>query len=147
MGLALGVDRELRRKPAGLRTHALVAIGAALVTLSSVRIAGIEGEMDAEAISRAMQGIIAGVGFLGGGVILKAHEEDTVRNLTTAASLWVAAGLGIVCGAGQWALAIVALALTLGVLALGGPAERKLHERYPTVGPPPGERRGDAPPR
>ena len=124
-GALVGVNRELRGKPAGMRTHALVSLGAALVTFSSVYLAqhGIGGVPDSNAVTRTMQGIIAGVGFLGGGVILKTSDSRTVRHLTTAASLWVVACLGIVCGAGQWPLAGAALTLTLLVLVIGGPLE------------------------
>ena len=83
-----------------------------------------------------MQGIIAGVGFLGGGVILRGSDADTVepghhrkkvRGLTTAASVWVAAALGIACGAGQWPSALIALGFTLLVLVVGGPLEGAIH--------------------
>ena len=124
IGAAVGLNRELRGKPAGMRTHALVSLGAALVTLSSIALATHDGTIDANAVTRAVQGIIAGVGFLGGGVILKTSEGRTgVRNLTTAASVWVVACLGVVCGAGQWTIASAGLALTLLVLVIGGPVE------------------------
>ena len=127
IGAALGINRELHAKPAGTRTHALVALGAALVLVSSIVLATERGRVDANAVTRAVQGIIAGVGFLGGGVILKSGTRGSVRNLTTAASLWVAACLGIVCGAGQWALAGAALVLALLVLVVGGPVDAALH--------------------
>ena len=126
VGAAVGINRELRGKPAGMRTHALVSLGAAVVTLSSIALATRGAALDANAVTRAVQGIVAGVGFLGGGVILKTSDRGSVRNLTTAASIWVVACLGIVCGAGQWALAIAALALTLVVLVIGGPVEGAL---------------------
>jgi putative Mg2+ transporter-C (MgtC) family protein len=126
IGGIVGLNRELRRKPAGLRTHALVAIGSAVAMLSSVRIAEDYGTAAGEAVTRTVQGIIVGIGFLGGGVIVKTGHAGRVHNLTTAASIWVVACLGIVCGAGQWVLALGALVLTLVVLLLGGPAERML---------------------
>jgi putative Mg2+ transporter-C (MgtC) family protein len=123
IGGVLGIDRKLRQKPAGLRTHALVSLGAALATLTSIGIAG----SDSGAVTRGIQGVLAGVGFLGGGVILKgAAHHGHVRGLTTAASVWVVATLGVACGAGQWAMALFALALTLLVLIAGGPLERLL---------------------
>lgn len=123
-GAIIGVNRELRGKPAGMRTHALVSLGAALVTLSSMHLATLpNGLVDSNTVTRAVQGIVAGVGFLGGGVILKTSDRGSVRHLTTAASLWVVACLGIVCGAGQWPLATAALLLTLLVLIIGGPVE------------------------
>jgi putative Mg2+ transporter-C (MgtC) family protein len=126
LGGIVGLNRELRRKPAGLRTHSLVAIGSAVAMLSSVRIAEQYGATAADAITRTVQGIIVGIGFLGGGVIVKTGDAGHVQNLTTAASIWVVACLGIVCGAGQWVLALGALVLTLVVLLLGGPAEKML---------------------
>ena len=134
-GAVIGVNRELRGKPAGMRTHALVALGSALVTFSSVYLArSADGFVDGNVVTRAVQGIIAGVGFLGGGVILKTSDRSTVRHLTTAASLWVVACLGIVCGVGQWALAVAAITLTLLVLVIGGPVEgtirRKIIRRF-----------------
>ena len=123
-----------------MRTHALVALGAALVAFSAVYLAaaghpgGDLTHFDGNVVTRAVQGIVAGVGFLGGGVILKTGDRGTVRHLTTAASLWVVACLGIVCGLGQWALAVAALLITLLVLVIGGPVEgairRKIVERF-----------------
>ncbi|HET7459026.1 MAG TPA: MgtC/SapB family protein [Gemmatimonadaceae bacterium] len=143
-GGLIGINRELRGKPAGMRTHALLSLGAALVTFSSVylatanRVPGGPVVLDGNVVTRAVQGIIAGVGFLGGGVILKTSDRGTVRHLTTAASLWVVACLGIVCGLGQWALAVAALLITLLVLVIGGPLEaairRKIIERLLPAG-------------
>lgn len=123
VGSTIGLDREVRRKPAGMRTHALVALGAALVTLVVALYPG-AGHIDA--VSRAIQGIIAGVGFLGGGAIIKA-EHGMVHGLTTAASIWLVASLGIACGIGQWVAALVALALALVILILGEPVEAFVH--------------------
>ena len=127
MGAALGINREIRGKPAGMRTHALVALGTALATLIAIALAtGPEG-VDRSAVSRVIQGVLAGIGFLGAGAILKAESGERVQGLTTAASVWVVAGLGIACGAGLWALALTALVLTLIVLIGGEPLERMLH--------------------
>lgn len=136
IGCALGINRDLRDKPAGLRTHGLVALGSALATVTSIQLAYANGTLDGGAVIRAVQGIIAGVGFLGGGVILRGSDADTVepghhrkkvRGLTTAASIWVAAALGIACGAGQWPSALIALGFTLLVLIAGGPLEGAIH--------------------
>jgi len=124
IGSTIGLDREVRRKPAGMRTHALVALGAALVTLVVARFEPANGHVDA--VSRAIQGIIAGVGFLGGGAILKA-EHEMVHGLTTAASIWLVASLGIACGVGQWIAALIALAFALIILIVGGPIEGLVH--------------------
>ena len=124
IGSGIGLDREVRRKPAGMRTHALVALGSALVTLVVVRFD--PRALHVDAISRAIQGIIAGVGFLGGGAILKA-EHEIVSGLTTAASIWLVASLGIACGVGQWVAALIALAFALIILIVGGPVEGLVH--------------------
>jgi putative Mg2+ transporter-C (MgtC) family protein len=125
IGSCIGLDREVRRKPAGMRTHSLVALGAALVTLVVVRID--PAVIHVDAVSRAIQGIIAGVGFLGGGVILKSNDHENVHGMTTAASIWLVASLGIASGVGQWVAALVALALALIILIVGGPVEGLVH--------------------
>jgi len=125
IGSGIGIDREVRGKPAGMRTHALVSLGAALCTIVVVRVAP-AGYEHVDAVSRVIQGIIAGVGFLGGGAILKSPES--VHGLTTAASIWFVAALGIACGTGQWVAALVAVALALLVL-IGGLAAEKVVRR------------------
>lgn len=115
IGGLVGLDRGLRQKPAGLRTHALVALGAALMTYTGIELAPTEPG----AITRVLQGVIAGVGFLGGGVILRDAHDQRVRGLTTAASIWIVAGLGMACGAGHWRTGLLASGFTLIVL-MGG---------------------------
>ncbi len=127
VGAGLGLDREIHAKPAGLRTHALVALGAALVTVLSVQVAGSGGTFDGSAVLRTTQGVLTGIGFLGAGVILHSRSGSWVHGLTTAASIWVVASLGIACGLGQFWLALGALVLALAVLNLGGPVERAVH--------------------
>src|SRR5436309_13369161 len=96
-GAILGVNRDLHRKPAGLRTHALVCLGSAVVVVivESMPQAG------ADAVSRVIQGVVTGVGFIGAGVILHHDTEHRVEGLTTAASLWLAALLGGPCVGGH----------------------------------------------
>src|SRR5207253_7514078 len=106
-----------------MRTHALVALGAALVVVVIVGVAP-PSFQHVDAISRVIQGIIAGVGFLGGGAILKSSgEHEIVHGLTTAASIWLVASLGIACGAGQWAPALIACAIALLILVVGNRLE------------------------
>lgn len=127
IGSGVGLDRELRRKAAGLRTHALVALGSCLLTVIVINAYG--GASHIDALSRVIQGIIAGVGFLGGGAILKSsgsNEQEAVHGLTTAASIWVVASLGIACGTGQWIAALFGAALTIIVLILGGAVDRAI---------------------
>jgi putative Mg2+ transporter-C (MgtC) family protein len=134
IGCALGLNREIRGKPAGMRTHALVALGTALVTLTGMVLAGQDGEFDSNSVSRVIQGIVAGIGFLGGGTILKSDTGEQISGLTTAASLWVVACLGIACGVGLWVMALVALGLALLVLTVGEALERVLHRLLGTRG-------------
>ena len=136
IGALLGVNRELRGKPAGLRTNALVALGAALTTLASIGISlGAEAGQaaDANAVSRAVQGIITGVGFIGAGVIIRDNSGTRIHGLTTAATIWLSAALGILCGAGVWSGALVGTGFTLLVLVLGRPFEKFLHRKFPKL--------------
>ena len=122
VGGAIGLNRELRGKPAGVRTHALVSLGAAVATV----VAGLTSP-DPTAVSRVIQGIITGIGFLGAGVILHPDGGRSVRGLTTAATIWVSATLGVACGAGLWVPVAFGTGFTLVVLVIGGPLERGFH--------------------
>lgn len=124
-GAVLGVNRDLRRKPAGVRTHALVSIGSALVVLTALI-----GGGTPESLSRVLQGLITGIGFLGAGVIIHHEKERRIEGLTTAASIWVAAGLGAACGAGLARLVAFAIAAALIILVAGGPLERVFERRF-----------------
>jgi len=127
IGSGIGLDRELRGKAAGMRTHALVSLGAALIVVVTIRLTPV-GFEHIDAISRAIQGIIAGVGFLGGGAILKSSgQAEIVQGLTTAASIWLVACLGIACGAGQWVASLIGLILALLILIVGRVVERFFH--------------------
>jgi putative Mg2+ transporter-C (MgtC) family protein len=123
LGSALGLNRELHGKPAGLRTHALVTIGAAAATLVPLKAMGNLSMIDANAVSRVLQGILTGIGFVGAGVILR-DPTGHVTGLTTAATIWICAVLGIACGLGHWAVVAIALGMTVLALVLGGPVER-----------------------
>jgi putative Mg2+ transporter-C (MgtC) family protein len=125
-GAVLGINRDLHHKPAGLRTHALVSIGSAMIVMLVLIVA--EGAVDA--LSRAIQGLVTGIGFVGAGVIIHHEAKHRVEGLTTAASVWVAAGIGMACGAGLIVLALVSLGATLLVLTLGGPLERALERKF-----------------
>ncbi len=121
-GAVIGLNRDLRDRPAGVRTHALVGLGSAIVMVAAVDLPGDPGQ--AAALSRAMQGVLTGIGFIGAGVILHQPDGRTVLGLTTAATIWVTAALGLVCGLGRWMLAGTGIALALLVLLGGGPLER-----------------------
>jgi len=122
VGALIGIDREIRHKPAGVRTMALVALGSAVFVL-----AGLEGSTQ-DSTSRIIQGIVAGVGFLGAGTIMRPHTEESVHGLTTAASIWLAAALGVACGLAFWTLVIVGCGLGVVVLVLE-PIDRWLKAR------------------
>jgi putative Mg2+ transporter-C (MgtC) family protein len=126
-GALIGLDRELRHKPAGLRTLALVSLGSALFVLETLDPA----QAYTDATSRVIQGVVTGVGFLGAGSIIRGHSEESVRGLTTAASIWLAAATGIACGLANWPLVVAACLLGLLVLTIT-PVERVLHNRRKT---------------
>lgn len=115
LGAAVGLEREFGSQPAGLRTHMLVALGAALFTLAGV------GVMHTDPTRVAAQ-VVTGIGFLGGGAIFK--EGVNVRGLTTAASLWVTAAIGLAVGLRAWEAAVITTVLALTVLWLVKHAER-----------------------
>jgi putative Mg2+ transporter-C (MgtC) family protein len=118
VGGAIGFERELRHKAAGLRTVIFICLGATLFTIMSLRLAvGEEADM-----TRIAAGIVTGVGFLGAGAILQRGTE--VLGLTTAATIWLVAALGMAIGAGEFALSLAVTALTLVVLSLFPAFER-----------------------
>jgi putative Mg2+ transporter-C (MgtC) family protein len=119
-GALIGLDRELRRKPAGLRTLALVALGSAAFVLETINT---ETGSYGDSTSRVIQGIVTGVGFLGAGSIMRSTNDDSVRGLTTAASIWLAAAMGIACGLANWPLVLGGCMFGLLVLMIT-PVER-----------------------
>ena len=118
-GFVIGLDRELADKPAGLRTHALVSLGTALFGVSALQLTSANALNVWDPASRVLQGVIAGVGFVGGGVILRREKANVISGLTTAASLWVAAALGIASALGLWVAALLGAVLALIVLVAG----------------------------
>jgi putative Mg2+ transporter-C (MgtC) family protein len=119
LGGVLGLEREHRGKAAGLRTHMMVALGAALFT-----VAPLEAGMALEGLSRVIQGIAAGIGFIGAGTILKRTNEEEIQGLTTAASLWLTAAVGMAVGAGRLWLPLVGVLLALFILHVLGAVDR-----------------------
>lgn len=113
LGAAIGFERERRGKDAGLRTHMLVSLGAAIFVLVPL-----QSGMPAPEVSRVLQGIIAGIGFLGAGAIIKLDEDHEIKGLTTAASIWVAAAIGIAAGMGREAMAVVSTLVALFILVV-----------------------------
>jgi putative Mg2+ transporter-C (MgtC) family protein len=123
---AIGLNRDLHGKPIGLRTLGLVGLATASVMIFIEPLPNAPGAHP-DAASRVIQGILTGIGFLGAGVIVHAAQSKKVHGLTSAACVWLAACIGIVCGTAQWALAGTTLALAFAVLLLGGPIERAFH--------------------
>ncbi|KKT57175.1 MAG: Mg2+ transporter-C (MgtC) family protein [Parcubacteria group bacterium GW2011_GWC1_45_13] len=122
LGMAIGFEREHRRKPAGLRTYTLVAIGAALFTiLSSASVLGTAFDP-----ARIAANIVVGIGFIGGGLIFMKGEH--MEGLTTAAGLWATAAIGMAAGFGLYAIAVYATILTLLVLWALRSLENKIHQ-------------------
>jgi len=113
LGGVLGYEREHKGKAAGVRTHMLVAMGAALFVLVPQ-----QGGMPLADMSRVIQGVVAGIGFLGAGAIIKNRSEENVQGLTTAAGVWMTAAIGIACGLGRESTALLGTLLALVVLAL-----------------------------
>ncbi|ALU90097.1 MULTISPECIES: MgtC/SapB family protein [Herbaspirillum] len=130
IGCAIGIDRNLRGKPTGVKTLGLVGLGSALVTLAAMNFALDAADHSRDAISRAIQGVITGIGFLGAGVIVHEQRSEKVRGLTTAASIWVTAAVGIVCGAGWWRVALMASGLIVVLFMVGRPLEHFLHRQW-----------------
>ncbi|MEH1816545.1 MAG: MgtC/SapB family protein [Nostoc sp.] len=118
IGAIIGLERQIRRKPAGLRTHMLVSLGSALFTLIIMQTGGLQASPDA--LSRVIQGIAAGVGFLGAGEIVRQSSQESqqleIHGLTSAAAIWVSSALGIAAGCGLWQLGLISAMLTFLVL-------------------------------
>jgi putative Mg2+ transporter-C (MgtC) family protein len=127
-GMAIGLNRDLQNKPIGMRTLGLVALGTAAVVVATVYFENLVGQPDAlnRVVQGVIQGIMAGISFIGAGVILRDPHARTVEGLTTAATVWVTAAVGIACGLAAWKVVLVAVAFALFLLALVSWAERLL---------------------
>jgi putative Mg2+ transporter-C (MgtC) family protein len=123
LGALLGLQRESTRKPAGLRTHMLVCLGTAVFVTCST-----SAGMPLDGLSRVIQGIATGIGFIGAGSILKLGAEHEIRGLTTAASVWMTAAIGVTVGLGALGLALIATIFALIILSLGK-VERRLENK------------------
>src|SRR5262245_8762329 len=123
LGALIGLERELRHKSAGLRTNILIAVGSALFTLASIELS--PGNADPTRIAAQ---IVTGVGFLGAGAIMRTGAS--VQGLTTAATVWVNAAVGVAAGGGRYNLAFIALAVTMLVLILLPPIEGFIDRRF-----------------
>ena len=125
LGGILGIEREWRNKSAGLRTNILIAMGSTLFTMLSVDLSRSSGGDG----TRIAAQIVTGIGFLGAGAIMRTGLD--VQGLTTAATIWVNAAVGVAVGGGEYRVAIIAVAVALVVLVLLGPVERLIDRRRP----------------
>ena len=125
LGALVGLEREVHRLPAGLKTHALVCLGAALFTLASIQFSILD---DRVTLGLLATGVVSGIGFLGAGVIFS--DKKGVHGITTAATIWTVAALGLVIGIGHYVMAIIAALIIYAVLILGTFFEKNfLHEK------------------
>jgi putative Mg2+ transporter-C (MgtC) family protein len=113
IGAVVGYERERTGKSAGLRTHMLVSLGSAIFVL-----APLEGGMPIEDLSRVIQGVAAGIGFIGAGAILKLADARVIEGLTTAAGIWLTAALGVAAGLGRFGVAAISAGLAWVILAV-----------------------------
>lgn len=133
LGGILGFERERKARSAGVRTHMLVAVGAALFVIGPM-----QSGMPIEDMSRVLQGVVQGIGFLGAGAIIVRRSQHQVEGLTTAASIWVTAGIGVVVGLGLEVTAVMSAVIVLIILAampriLPQPAAAKPERHDPDV--------------
>ena len=124
LGGLVGLERQIHKKGAGLRTHILVSMGSCLIMLTSMYIFDIYKDVISLDPSRIASGVITGIGFLGAGAIIR--DREGVKGLTTAASLWVVAGVGLAAGCGFYVACFLATALALVVLLFLGRMEKEL---------------------
>jgi putative Mg2+ transporter-C (MgtC) family protein len=121
LGGLIGLEREMRDQWAGLRTHMMVTIGAALFVAAGDAVANGEG------VSRVIQGIASGIGFIGAGTILKLSEVREIKGLTTASSIWLAGAIGTAAGMGLYIISVAGTVIALAVLIMLRPIERLMH--------------------
>ncbi len=113
LGAVVGIERERAGKPAGLRTHMLVSLGTAVVVIACQ-----DSGMSLDGLSRVIQGIVTGIGFIGAGTILKLNEQREIQGLTTAAGLWMTAAIGVAAGLGILGVAVIGTLVTVLILVL-----------------------------
>lgn len=126
LGGLIGLEREIHRKPAGLRTNILICLSAALFTHLALSIS----EEGFDSTSRILQGVITGVGFIGAGAVIRGSHE--IHGITTAASIWLVTGVGIACGFGMYDAAVGATVIALIVLWGLSPLDRRLRKNGDT---------------
>ena len=124
LGAVVGFQRERAGKPAGLRTHMLVTLGTAVFVLACSSVG-----MGADPLSRVIQGIVTGIGFIGAGSILKLDRERDIQGLTTAAGVWMTAAIGVAVGLGSLGVALLSTLFTLIILSFAKRFERRIDEK------------------
>lgn len=124
LGGALGLNRYVHRRYVGLRTLSVVSLTGAALTLVSTQHFGGDG------VSRVIQGLLTGVGFIGAGVIVHGRPRGNVRGLTSAAAVFLCVGIGILCAMADWTLVTTVFVVALVILLFGGPTEKLLTARY-----------------
>jgi putative Mg2+ transporter-C (MgtC) family protein len=127
LGSIIGFERERAGKAAGLRTHILVSIGTCVFVLACTGFG-----MSSDGLSRVIQGIITGIGFIGAGSILKINKERDIQGLTTSAGIWMTSAIGVAVGLGLLGLALLAAILTMIVFTLIKPAHVKMNSKHDT---------------
>ncbi|MEM9964388.1 MAG: MgtC/SapB family protein [Asticcacaulis sp.] len=131
IGMIIGLDRDARARPAGMRTMGLVALGAAMISVTATHVTLLQNEPDATSrtIQGVIQGVMAGIGFLGAGALLKHEATSEISGMTTAAAIWATAALGITAGLALWSVFFTGAAVTLLLLVLAHPIEIRV-ERW-----------------
>lgn len=124
LGAIVGIQRERAGKPAGLRTHMLVTLGTAVFVLACSGVG-----MSPDGLSRVIQGVVTGIGFIGAGSILKLSEEREIQGLTTAAGVWMTAAVGVAVGLGSLGVALLSTLFTLLILSFASRLERQVDEK------------------
>jgi putative Mg2+ transporter-C (MgtC) family protein len=127
LGGLIGAEREYFGKAAGLRTHMTVALGCAAFVLIAV-----EGGTESADLSRVIQGVAAGIGFIGAGAILKRTDEEDIQGLTTAATIWLTAAVGVAAGTGEVWLALISVVSAFLILTIMHGLGRWLHRKGPS---------------
>ena len=124
LGAIIGIQRERAGKPAGLRTHILVTLGTTVFVVACTGYG-----MSSDGISRVIQGIVTGIGFIGAGSILKLDKERDIKGLTTSAGIWITSGIGVAVGLGALGLALMATVLTVVILSVVERFEEKIYKK------------------
>jgi putative Mg2+ transporter-C (MgtC) family protein len=122
LGAILGIDRDLHRKPAGLRVLAMVGLGTCGIILASIMV----DHTTSDGVTRTIQGVLTGIGFLGAGVILRTQGKDEVHGLTTASTIWISSIIGVLCGIGEIGLALSVFFIAWLLLLVGRWIEWKI---------------------